>query len=545
MRSTRLVPLLLVTATACGSNLGIRWDEDPTEEGLGAVLVAPNLDDDDENGEVDWASTALVVGENDLAKVTIDNGRRPTRLQLENTNDRVRVYYNGATVLGPGAGEAWTLPDRKRSDTITVQVEVQTWGKVGSLVVVDERKEEIERVEIIGSAPTMGHHLLPTEEVYVVDINYGGGWTNQVMVDQLTEILGDMLVVAPGTQYGQDPWMQDEPEWLGAWTPEAESILILDSIRDGNGEGGLDPFPETFAGVDASVQTLGSPNEASTFDAFGNLEVSPPVTVDGIEYPFGRIYYGWDGVESSNFEYGPNATLRQYLDDLGAQAPFYVDTSWLCVGHVDEFTSFLPDPTAPRGFRFLIADTGLGVEAMRTKPEDTATGRHASRRTGHGRPTFGSYYNDDALVAYNEDIQRLHIEPQLEIFRTELGLLDEEIVRVPAFFEEEADRFGVCGAAAVIPGSVNLLMVTDETGEGGIAVMADPFLRPDDAPPEDDPFLVAWTEAMPAGVRPEFVDDWDIYHMALGEVHCGTNQERTPAASTVDLQSWIEMEVAR
>ena len=25
-----------------------------------------------------------------------------------------------------------------------------------------------------------------------------------------------------------------------------------------------------------------------------------------------------------------------------------------------------------------------------------------------------------------------------------------------------------------------------------------------------------------------FVDDWDVYHMALGEVHCGSQVQRAP-----------------
>jgi protein-arginine deiminase len=28
-----------------------------------------------------------------------------------------------------------------------------------------------------------------------------------------------------------------------------------------------------------------------------------------------------------------------------------------------------------------------------------------------------------------------------------------------------------------------------------------------------------------------FIDDWDTYHLGLGEVHCGTNVRRTPTAS--------------
>lgn len=34
------------------------------------------------------------------------------------------------------------------------------------------------------------------------------------------------------------------------------------------------------------------PEHASSLDSFGNLEVSPPVTVQGKEYPLGRILIG-------------------------------------------------------------------------------------------------------------------------------------------------------------------------------------------------------------------------------------------------------------
>jgi protein-arginine deiminase len=30
------------------------------------------------------------------------------------------------------------------------------------------------------------------------------------------------------------------------------------------------------------------------------------------------------------------------------------------------------------------------------------------------------------------------------------------------------------------------------------------------------------------GQRAEFIDDWDIYHLGTGEVHCGSNAQRKP-----------------
>ena len=41
--------------------------------------------------------------------------------------------------------------------------------------------------------------------------------------------------------------------------------------------------------------------------------------------------------------------------------------------------------------------------------------------------------------------------------------------------------------------------------------------------------MIAAVEAMmPSHIDFHFVDDWDVYHMGLGEVHCGTNMTRSP-----------------
>lgn len=45
-------------------------------------------------------------------------------------------------------------------------------------------------------------------------------------------------------------------------------------------------------GPDFGYVARQAPEGASTLDSFGNLEVSPPVTVQGKEYPLGRILIG-------------------------------------------------------------------------------------------------------------------------------------------------------------------------------------------------------------------------------------------------------------
>jgi hypothetical protein len=40
------------------------------------------------------------------------------------------------------------------------------------------------------------------------------------------------------------------------------------------------------------------------------------------------------------------------------------------------------------------------------------------------------------------------------------------------------------------------------------------------------------------GLTAHFVDDWDMYHLNLGELHCGTNVKRTPPEKSSAPRWW-------
>lgn len=54
----------------------------------------------------------------------------------------------------------------------------------------------------------------------------------------------------------------------------------------------VDYFFYPTQGPDFGYVARQAPAGASSLDSFGNLEVSPPVTVQGKEYPLGRILIG-------------------------------------------------------------------------------------------------------------------------------------------------------------------------------------------------------------------------------------------------------------
>jgi len=112
---------------------------------------------------------------------------------------------------------------------------------------------------------------------------------------------------------------------------------------------------------------------------------------------------------------------------------------------------------------------------------------------------------------------------------------DEDIILVPSLFETVSG----CGpyVAALIPATVNLTVYNPDDGGPVHLFIPDPYLRSDIADQSSDPLIQWYADNMPSGIELHFVDNWFVYHLALGEVHCGSNTRRTPPA---DLQWWTD-----
>jgi hypothetical protein len=358
----------------------------------------------------------------------------------------------------------------------------------------------------------LNHHLQPSEHTWVVAVDAGFG-SNAAMVAAFADALGDVFTAVPGGPYGNDVWIQDEFEFATAvGAPDHRLDVVIDSIRNR----GLDPFAEdALVAPGVIAPTWGEPLQATTYDSFGNLEVTPPITVDGVEYPFGRIYYGRMGAA------GLHADLAAVLGDQQLQAPVEMDTFWLCVGHVDEFQTFVPDASSPKGFKLLFADVPSALELLETLPRAMALTRYGE---DHAHATVGALLDDTALVDLNHDLQADELDPLLAQFKTEFGLTDEDIILVPSLFETIPSCGG--GVAALIPGMVNLI-IADADGEQHLFI-PDPYFRTDVDDQASDPLITAFEAALPEGLVTHYVDNWDVYHLGLGEVHCGTNVRRTP-----------------
>lgn len=271
-----------------------------------------------------------------------------------------------------------------------------------------------------------------------------------------------------------------------------------------------------------------------TLDSFGNTETIPPYELGDEKYPLGRIVRG--GREG----FAPDPDVSRLFAAQGMQDPLYVDTSWLVVSHIDETISFLKSDD-PRGWSLIANDPAMAREMLR-----------AARDAGHGDlemfvgklqpvdPEFCSWVRDElrcppgvsatvtiAEVLDDPDLMAataraaIEVDAQLEVLKQATGITREEIIFVPFLHEQ---TYGT--SVAYQPGTVN-----------GIAISDTLFGVPEPHGPQidgKDIFKAQLEEAFAAiGVGVHYIENWDYYHVMLGEVHCGSNVRRAIDGETL------------
>ncbi|KAF5905648.1 protein-arginine deiminase type-2 isoform X1, partial [Clarias magur] len=228
-----------------------------------------------------------------------------------------------------------------------------------------------------------------------------------------------------------DRWMQDELEFGYIDSPHQSFPVVLDSPRNGK----LQDFPyNVLLGPDFGYVTrLASREEVSSLDSFGNLEVSPPVTVNGKNYPLGRIIIG---VAFPTTEYGRNMTkvVQDFLWAQKVQEPIALYSDWLVVGHVDEFMTFVPAPDR-KGFRLLLASPDAAYKVFR-KLQEKGHGNAKMFPGTQEEVSVDKILKDVGFQAQNNYVQGC-IDWNRDVLKKELGLDDEDIIDVPVLFTVE------------------------------------------------------------------------------------------------------------
>ncbi|MCN9243700.1 protein-arginine deiminase domain-containing protein [Streptomyces sp. RY43-2] len=284
----------------------------------------------------------------------------------------------------------------------------------------------------------------------------------------------------------------------------------------GPGTGVIQQYDPGRVGSDDS-QYYGS------FSSTGNFGTLPPYTWQGHHYPVGRVLYGGTGGKES-----PDATFTRMLAAQGYQRPTAVDTSWLGVGHLDEFLSFVPARN-DRGWVAVVADPDLGRSLLEDLAADGRGGEPLVRGIAPEDTEDPGLTVADALrkpsLTEGTEIARKGIDSALRTLREEAGLTERYVVRVPALFNRLDLPAGYPRRNVVanyLPGAAN-----------GVSTGTGVYLAPrQHAPKSDgqDVFERVTEKALSGtGTRISWVEDWDYSHhrgTVGGEVHCATNALR-------------------
>jgi protein-arginine deiminase len=221
------------------------------------------------------------------------------------------------------------------------------------------------------------HHLQKVEQVIAVQGNAtDGGYILNFTKDlhSATKAAGlrkDLYLF----NASDDIWAQDfvEPGYASMPGPKgAVSIRIMIRSPQDERVAGRQVF-EYYrkAGVGA-VQHLGGARDE--INSGGNIEASPPYTHTGKSWPAGRVILGDHGKKRHY--------ISAYLEAQESQNPLHLDTSWLAIGHVDEFLQFLPAKNK-RGWVAVIDDPRAAIKLLK----DT-------HKAGHGSLPAISLKND-------------------------------------------------------------------------------------------------------------------------------------------------------
>ncbi|HVJ93433.1 MAG TPA: protein-arginine deiminase family protein, partial [Labilithrix sp.] len=371
------------------------------------------------------------------------------------------------------------------------------------------------------------HHLNPAESIWVSNTRTRGNAATRADLGTSCEAAA---LNRPNEINVDDPWTQDFFETAFMSMPgkggTQHSIRVnyrsANVFEPGSKTRPLRPagrfvFQERGKDV-AGVQQFDVKHDQNmdSLNSFGNFETVPPYEKDGVSYPFGRVLRG----KTKSFY--PDETFSKMIDSQGQQPAIDIDTSWLLVGHVDETVSFVKAPT-PRGWKLLVNDARLAKQML----EDQVNAGHGDTPMFVGKTWYDweTYKEVPAAITISEVLAdrevmqssaeaAAEVDGQLQVLKEELGLTEDEIVRVP-FLHTAYEGFSV----AYQPGMVNGIYFSDTR-----------FGAPDPHGPEidgKDIFKAALAEPLAKlGIAVDFIEDWDEYHVGGGEVHCGTNATR-------------------
>lgn len=497
-------------------------------QGHGAVILVNN-DRDVAGDRFGWRDRlddrrggALDV--QDLAQLSLDIDGPPTlpagyelRLSLSDAAAaKIRVFSlePGATrqLIGPGQGRK-ALPYEVGSRPLGAEaLQYPDYGFTGLItvrVILTRRGEpKASDAVLLRVAPWIATSPLnPPERVYVG--NFGGNASLRKQLAAACAAAGVPLEEVPLSLTHNDRWLQDEIEIGYSHTPNKTLPVVLDGPRDRP----LDDFAETgLLGPDFGwVGRTDETPRPDSLNSFGNLDCTPPLP----GYPLGRVLFG--GAGHSDDTRHMSKVVTDFLYAQQVQPPVELYSSWLAVGHVDEFLTFVPWDNV-LGFKLLLASPRRAFEILADLSQAGKGGEPilSGRKDAGGRlierPIDGML-NDQKLIAANAIYQR-NIDWNRTVLKKEIGVSEAEILDIPVIYTPTLD-----GADALTANLANMVVL------GKHLVTPKPFGPLVGGVCRFEADLQA---ALAPGLTVHFVDTWDFYHLANGGIHCGTNVRRGP-----------------
>jgi protein-arginine deiminase len=331
---------------------------------------------------------------------------------------------------------------------------------------------------------------------------------------------------------GYDKWAQDIMEPMYETRDGHGMRVLLTSVDSMHRESARAAWTQ-LAGPDVAaihVEHAYTAGEKEGYNSLGNLETIPPTP----GRPYGQIIVGGQ----------PAPEVMTLLRSQGVQDPLALDSSWLDVGHVDEFVQFVPG--GPHGWRALVADPRAGMQILRdsARPDQIMHGNLPplewpdnlyvdQRKTGEflADKQFAAT-NERAATAIDGAISLLHKAGVTDIVRVPVlytykdliayYMLKQQVDQTPPGPEHDKlqqQLDAVTTSVAEIPNAVN-----------GLSLNNGAYLTPKSYGPVvngKDVFQDAVNKVLTGiGLHPRLVDDFLSLHMEAGELHCGTNTFR-------------------
>ncbi|KAI6765648.1 hypothetical protein HG530_006718 [Fusarium avenaceum] len=303
--------------------------------------------------------------------------------------------------------------------------------------VTDGKAKATDAVAVRVAPVLTHHHGQPAQRIFSTGVNEPGTNKEQEnFLDDLKRNVASSGIKEPIFYFdNQDIWTQDffEPGYSSMPGPNGPvSIRIMIRSVQSSRRSGRDAFHELRSDKVGAVQ---HPGNGDSIDSTGNLETIPPYTHNGKSYPAGRNIMGaWEGRKP---------LMVEFLKAQEVQDPLILDTTWLYVGHVDEFIQFLPAHNK-RGWVIMVADPIKGLALMNKAAKDghgkvKAVSRSRSPEEAKDsylclpRQTIEEALKFDRFDEINKKAAQ-RIEANLDILKRETGITNEDIHRVPSLF---------------------------------------------------------------------------------------------------------------